>query len=458
MIFHVNFSQALVPAVIFAIAISPMFEYWTLGGLDTPFQAFLLLLAPLTQVRFFLNRSMTNAVAFGSSLVLMSLVRTEGFIYLFASLAVPLAARERRGSFWLLTPVIAAGVVTLGLITVRFLFTGAMWPNPTYAKIGGLFSQFGSGLGYVAGYYIKGGLASQLQGVGTAYAAASLFYFGLIRKRQGVLTGLELTTVAFSSYVVLYETFVVFSGGDWMEYFRFLVPTIPLKILLLVNATTVALNRLALRGALPLRTETLQWVIVFFICAAAASQQTYAPIIAGDDLNCAAPLTDVNVSQLTPILIEEQLISHNCTQARDEVAILPFIREELPSYVRRVGQVRIASSQAGYVPYHIREYFSPQSVFFIDTLGLATRNIAQIDARKSVYGVHDGDEIDQILAGHAGKLSASVLRMKPNMVYLLGATPERRENFKKLGYTLVWDRPNAAVFFKEVGPDPMARF
>jgi hypothetical protein len=446
-IFHRDFPGYLVPAVIFAVASSPMFQYWTFGGLDAPFQTFLLLFAPVAQARFYLNRSRSNAFVFGLSLALLSLVRTEGFIYLFASLAFYLVVRERRELFKSLAPIALATILTFGLFIVRLVFTGAIWPNPTYAKVGGLFGQFAHGLSYVSGYYEKGGMAAWLQGIAFIYAIGRLCHYTFFRSRFNTLVASDVSTITISLYVVMHETFVIFAGGDWMEYYRFIVPTIPLKVVLLADFARIVLRRFAQWKLFPVE-QTLA-VGLLGVCVAAGYQQTYSPLLAGFGTNCASPMTDLGVGELNPLSLEKQLAKHNCTQSRDEAAVLPFIRNELGKYVHWAKQIRIATSQAGYFPYYVREVFSTDEVFFIDTLGLATRDVAQINAKKSVDGVENGAELDRILAGKEGTLSDVVLKMKPNMVYLLWITPEIRENFAKLGYSLVWDRPNATIFFKE---------
>lgn len=444
-IFSPGLPEALVPLVIFSIGISPMFEYWTLGGLETPFQTLLFLMVPVSQVRYHLDRSRTNGIVFGFLLALLPLVRTEGFIYIFASLAFILIARRPPAISSVMRPILFSCISTVVLFSARFLFTGALWPNPTYAKIGGLLDQLPVGYSYVSGYYITGGAAAWLQGIGTICAISNLVFYTVSRKPRNALLPSQLLSIALSIYVVLHETFLVFCGGDWMEYYRFMVPTMPLKILLLVNSIAGLLTRLTIKNGTPTTAAALP-VGVVLLCVGAAFQQTFVPASPG---NCASPLSSGGLSALSLTAIENELIQHNCALGRDQEAVLPFIRNELPRYVQRVGQVRVASVQAGYFPYQIREEFSSDKVFFIDTLGLATREVALTAGTKARIGIADGRHLDKVLAGKAGRVSDVVLGMHPNMVYLIRATPDVCGSLAKLGYALVWNRPHALVFFKD---------
>lgn len=438
-IFPKEFPDALVPTVMFSIAMSPMFQYWTLGGLETPFATLLLLWSPLAQVSFFLNRSLVNGALFALSLTMLSLVRTEGFIYIASALAFLLVVRDRN-PIRAAIPIVTSLLITALMILVRVLFTGAVWPNPTYAKIGGLFSQLGEGYSYLSSYYLTGGPAAWLQGIGTGYAILVLAYYTFIRRQERALTAAESVLISISLYTLLHELFIAFCGGNWMEYYRFIVPTIPLKVLLVTSFLKLVTDRLT---KLPHPTGRIALPTgLSLLCVAAAFQQTYST-----PSNCATPMTDIRFGRPFHISIEAELITHNCAHGRDKIAILPFIRDELPRYVKRTNQVRVATYQSGYFPYHIRKQFSPDSVFFIDTTGVTTRDVARTRSEKSVSGVVV--RIDEILSGSAGEISDVVLAMDPNMVYQLFASLEERENMKKIGYEVVWDRPNAVVFFRE---------
>jgi hypothetical protein len=70
-IFDPSFPDILVSSVVLSIGISPMFEYWTVGGLETPVQTLLFLATPISQVRYYLQRNSTNGIAFGLLLALL---------------------------------------------------------------------------------------------------------------------------------------------------------------------------------------------------------------------------------------------------------------------------------------------------------------------------------------------------------------------------------------------------
>jgi hypothetical protein len=142
-----------------------------------------------------------------------------------------------------------------------------------------------------------------------------------------------------------------------------------------------------------------------------------------------------------------QLLLLNGSSRRDTQQLLPFIRDQLPKYLSD-GPVRVVSYQAGYFPYTLRKFYSPEQVQFFDSVGLANQVVARLPMSKNFIGVEAGTHLSEVLAGTAGPLSEAVARFHPNMIYMLDASPADSAEFSRLGFIKVWDKPGAVIWFR----------
>ena len=128
----------------------------------------------------------------------------------------------------MVTVAVVAIVIAAGLLTWRQLYFGAWFPQPVVAKAGGVSSStVWSGLIYV--------LRQGPMGVdGAVWALATLAaVLAIVR----TLRDARIDQMALVATLLLGAGlgFVVASGGDWMEAGRFLVPLLPLAVLLVVS-------------------------------------------------------------------------------------------------------------------------------------------------------------------------------------------------------------------------------
>jgi hypothetical protein len=160
-------------------------------------------------------------------------------------------------------------------------------------------------------------------------------------------------------------------------------------------------------------------------------------------------LSKLHSLALAPSHLDENLILSNCAGKRDWEAVMPFITDELPKiYEASHHRVTIATFQMGFFPYYVRKLHPAWNITFIDTLGLGDRTIARMQGRRASYGLWEGTRIVYIFAGMSGELSEYVLNRDPNMIYVLEATPFRRTEMSRLGWTTSWDQPGAVIFTK----------
>lgn len=242
--------------------------------------------------------------------------------------------------------------------------------------------------------------------------------------------------------VLCHQLFVVLSGGNWMEYYRFMAAIVPLLNILALGMIAALVDRLGTLkwGATPARS-LLVVVALVSLSQIGRAGDAYAG-------NCARPM-DIAAMRDGIEPVSEQLIRNNCAHARDWSGIKPFIDEELPRLLEESGgRLTVVSSQAGFFPYFIRQRFTAREIWFIDSVGLNELEVARLPGRKTSVGHIDGTRIDLALRGEAGPLSDYLKQRSPDLVYLLGADAVVRANFASLGYRIVWDTPGAIVFHR----------
>jgi len=209
------------------LALSPPFALWSMGGLETPLFALLVLAGMAAGVRVAPRWDVVS----GLCLALAALTRPEGIL---AGLVV---VGDR-----LLWPPSAGRVrdrVPLGLIAVwlavlvpyeiwRVLYYGDLLPNSFYAKVGWSGAQVWRGVQYLGGFTAaSGGLALSLAAVGLADG---------LRDRSARVLYL---------WTGLYLAYVVAVGGDGLGMYRFFVPALA-PLYLLVERGFAVLGRVHL--------------------------------------------------------------------------------------------------------------------------------------------------------------------------------------------------------------------
>ncbi|AGP36231.1 hypothetical protein SCE1572_18080 [Sorangium cellulosum So0157-2] len=234
------------------LATSILFSGYAVFGLETPL--FLLLTLAGTELFFREEDAAASgdaprgARAFpwsGAVFALAALTRPEA--PLFLGLLVIWHAEQaftRRNVLRLATFALPVAAHLLW----RHSYYGAWLPNTLAAKTGNFSQQLQGGSDYVRKYAQHAGAFLWL---GLFSVASSLVH----RRRSGL---------AIASIALLFGVYVVFVGGDWMPYFRFLAPAEPFAFLLADHAIrAIAARReraaslaIAAFGAITLATRT----------------------------------------------------------------------------------------------------------------------------------------------------------------------------------------------------------
>jgi hypothetical protein len=453
-------------AIIFAISIlalanSRAWLYWNMGGLETPFQTLILFLYGLSLIEFM--KTSQKVLPLVILQILYILVRPEGFmLILFTGLCVfcrglfhqPLPRKH------VLLVIGAPGVLFLCILIARYLHFGLLFPNPVYAKVQlgtdtQTLSNLETGIQYLKGFYTSSPyIALQL----VVLIVLMIQYMRILIHRNARMTpDISTTYLHFApllGLILLNHLFVIGVGGDWMEFYRFLVPVIPFMVILTtlfaLQMLRTALTKLDLPESSLMIFTNLALGVLFLAAIATNSNQQDNHEIQGFH-NCSETM-DLSkllfISKSYPHL-DDQLMLTNCASNRDWLGVLPFIQDELPRLYNALDQkVILATFQMGFFPYFIKEVHPTMNIEFIDTVGLADSNIARMNLPKANFGLRDGINIVSIFSGQSGELSQYVTDRNPNMIYVLDATDMRRKALARLGWSTVWDKPGAVVFIK----------
>ena len=224
-------SSASVFITLLLLSTSPFFVYWSFSGMEGLLLAMLLILLLLVLDGWLQERKLLATVCLISLATQMTRPEMPVVLCVFALVLFPARGllkvsvwRWKSLALFLLIQILCAGL----LIAWRGWYFGDIAPQPVSAKIGdAFFSSLLQGLQYVQQTLLDRRLL--LFTAITVIGALS----ALLRWREPLAVMLALL-------LLVYSTFVVTSGGDWMAAGRFWVPVVPLMAVL----ASVFLHRL----------------------------------------------------------------------------------------------------------------------------------------------------------------------------------------------------------------------
>jgi hypothetical protein len=317
----------------------PATGYWATAGLEEPLFTLLVLLA---LYRCIVERDdaqrlpLSAPIAFAAAITRPEGVLVPAVIFLIRAFDVARRARSPRSlAVWcaiLLLPYAA-------YISWRWSYYGYPVPNTYYQKATGGptldWQRYREGLGYVRSFWMQTG----------AVLIFPLPLVGFTRSdRRAALLPLTLFTALWTAYVV-------YVGGDFMSFHRFMLPVVPIVLLLAADALIQVLGHVISERPAWLRSA-----------AAAAIAVTVAAWV------------------LVVPLREDELLNFRRTGRSAAVQIAAWLEEQDPNTYVAVGA-------AGYVPFHTH-------LRTLDTLGLTDEHIAhgpQLSDALNVQGHRKGD-------------------------------------------------------------------
>lgn len=213
---NLSFQDKLFASLLFLL--SPYVSISMTSGLETQLFVFLFCFSLLASIG-----SMPTLATV--SLILATLTRPEGF--LIALLSFAYMSFKKNKIFKHIASFIA---FVLFLSLWRYLYYKDIFPNTFYAKSDPLWFNLKLGLNYVLKLFQN-------------YPLYSLFIvYPLVSATRPELLFVYLVSMVYTFYVILI-------GGDWLYYFRFMIPVIPLICLLIsaIVSNILQKNRLLAR-------------------------------------------------------------------------------------------------------------------------------------------------------------------------------------------------------------------
>jgi hypothetical protein len=225
-------ARALVAPALLGVHVA--FVFYPMTGMETAFFTFVVTLGALLVARRAAS-GWSGAALLGGVLILICLTRFDGLGLAGLLLAWILVIDRDPRSFLRAVVPLAAGLAIYN--GWRLAFYGDPLPNTFYAKSSSLAGQLRDGAAYLARFGARGGPFALL-------LAAPL----VLRRRVGRAAGL----CAWMSLGQLAYVLVV--GGDWMPYYRFVLPVLPLLCVLVQETFWAAVDRLHESGRTPSAT------------------------------------------------------------------------------------------------------------------------------------------------------------------------------------------------------------
>ncbi|WP_047865795.1 hypothetical protein [Rubrobacter aplysinae] len=211
----------------FLLALAPGFAYYAASGLEVVFFGFLVMAG-----LYFLRGGGKLWCAVSGSLLLgaAAITRPEGaLVLLFAAAAYALwsgGARWRRT----LAAALPGGLVIAGVTLWRLYYYGSPIPNTAFAKAGGLEVMERWGVPYI----VETAQENWFPVAWVLVIAGAVAHRGFL-KRNLAVTGL----------VPVWAAYVVYAGGDYMPFGRFLQPMLPVLYTLAVVGSGLVLRAAA---------------------------------------------------------------------------------------------------------------------------------------------------------------------------------------------------------------------
>ena len=417
----------------FLAGTSQFLVYWSFSGMETTMTAFAGLLIIVTYANFLIKKnfsfmSLANACM---ATILFILVRPEEpivlafltigtFMLLLAKRRIKRGEPEEREYLnrQLSRLSILAGL-SLSAIGALFLFRhwyfDSWFPQPVYAKSSGLsLASIKGGILYLGDLFMiqKAGPSALLLLLATA-----AFFFTLWKNRR--MEKVTTPVILAAIYVFVYTAFVVFSGGDWMESGRLVVPFLPVVLIFIPLAVTYLPN-----------IRKFFNPVMLTILLLAFSGTVYCMKISTGSPAWSRVTADFDISEY------HWFERHNGQNLRD-INILNNLKRAIADVApRKDGPINLFSGEMGMVPYYIaKENYG--KVKFLDRMGLTERTITGCNLLKpKKYRLGLNFPIDEYFDNKV-ILEEECGAIDPDIIYGLGIE-KKGETINQNGYMVAY--------------------
>jgi hypothetical protein len=367
------------PAAALATSLCGSFVYWSFGGLETTLTAFCTLWL-LLKFDDILNSQPVSYFEWGHvsiatlafitvrpemPIVLGCIVLGTATILFWKSLWA-----QVKGKLLFLTMLVI--LIVLSLFSVRYFTFGHFFPLPVSAKSSSFSAeQATNGLRYIYGLLRSpSGLETGITPIGlfgiTAFFC-SLFhaYRNIFQYREDTQSLVFTLSICFS---LSYISFIVLSGGDWMEAGRFIVPMVPIASVFVVSTIYIYFmswsKYIVLFGIFMLTLSTNVNIV--------ENQSTGVSNLHRESYR--KDLKNALTNRKIPYDTYSWFEKYNKVHARDLVSI-----QKLSSIIRSHSKsdgLNILSGQMGIVMYHLNKKYR-ENIEVIDNYNLTTNKISK---------------------------------------------------------------------------------
>ncbi len=452
--FNLFFDRRVVNFALLITATSFPFTYWSFSGLETSTYA-------LTLISFcfvFLKttqdsgRTWKHLYLFPIILVLQ-LLRPEAFfiiglaVGLFWLLRIAIEIRAnyrattliqtvlRSNSTRLSASVILANFIAfIPLLSFRYIYFGSFFPQPVLSKLFGIFPGLHSGIPIIpSSKYIIEFFIQNLVLTGSIVVLLCTVFKILSKGENKNNTPLEILV----AFILSQFTFIMLSGPDWMEAFRFVAPIVPILSLL----TALFFYRLCLNHV-KIKTP----LVAILICVQTAG---FGYFVINDSSSVPLWATRNNVTREIPGARNYSWLSRANTHHLRDIPVVEALNATIEKLepIMNDRPVVITSYQAGFVMYHVaKKNFG--KIYFIDLVGLTdtaitkcpplkieTQRLRDSAARKQQLG-HLG--VLRYLVTESGK-AGTCFSPRPDIIYLMSEVEGLAPELKELGYEFTFN-------------------
>lgn len=442
-----------------ALAANPVFLYWNLGSLETPYVTLFLLLYACCIVHKWQFPEKRTEWGLALIAAIFATVRPEGFyLALFAGVFVGCFFWVHGPQKRLLKAVHIPIIVIVALAAFRYVKFGLFFPLPVYAKSYSLSAALPLGGGYFYNFFTSDSFFF--------FAAGTLFFLFFLhgrnilqalRRRDPLCLSDDGMLFVYGLILVVFA-FVLVSGGDWMENFRFFAPVVPLIIITCVRFV-FQMSALASEVHATKPTVADMWAASTLVAALillnlfhrSANPRTVPPDYEWDLCAKNASLEYRFCDVLNSDNFESALMRLNAAHARDIRGMLPFIAGPLKQMCSKEKKICLLTGQMGLIPYMIKHELPNAEIRILDSAGICDPFIAQWHYKNRHADVTFQMDLVGPLEGRADGLSEYLRSQAPNLIYDIANSPKQTRRLNSLGYELIWDKPGAFVFHMKEG-------
>jgi hypothetical protein len=411
------------------VSLSPGFLYWTFGGMEPTLVSFLGILVIMSVADYLEEPSRCSLFRPAFAMLSFELVRPEALVLLgclLSSLFLIFGMKK------LITPSFDAktpcrrlarllGVyllLTMGIVGFRLWYFGLAFPQPVYAKSGGIHRKT-IAMGWAC---VQRGLWNRSRGM-MLLGAIMFLSTMVIFIKQIRIQSMDLRYVLSLLYVVGYLSFVILVGGDWMEGGRFLVPFLPIFIAMIPLALTGVTRR--------------AWLMVLLVLATVVVETRASVSLACSGTSSGIPVSS-QISAWTEFPLEKYTwFERHCSPNLRDMPVVTHLDRLVSCLVSQHKPVTIMSAQMGFVSYYTAmNHF--KDVRFIDKCGLTERSFTESPIIQNGARVSGGYRIPyESIFSHLSDLKNVEDRSGPDIIFDL-SNCNQDTTIENAGYTILY--------------------